>query len=171
VFLYDKYFNLPSNHLSPEGGRRLICHCHKENMEAPKSNKGGRPPKESREKKTFKVELKLNQEDFNHLEKLYQNAGYRNKSDMYYDMLFHKVLKQKDSDTLLVLKEIQDLTREIKGIGAEYSQVVKQVEGLPEARSVTSKLQELIDLTAQVQEKEKEMFEVVLKLREKWLRE
>ncbi len=55
-------------------------------MEELKGKKGGRPPKDSREKKSFKVELKLNPEDYHKLEKQYQNSGYRSKSDMYYDM-------------------------------------------------------------------------------------
>jgi hypothetical protein len=140
-------------------------------MEALKGKKGGRPPKESREKKSFKIELKLNPDDYHQLEKQYQNSGYRSKSDMYYDMLFHKSLKQKDSDTLVVLKEIQDLAREIKGIGAAYRRVVDQVEALREAAPVAVELSRLVVLTQQVQEKEKEMFGIIIRLRDKWLRE
>jgi MobC-like protein len=139
-------------------------------MEEPKRNKGGRPLKESREKKNFKIELKLNQEDFDRLERQYQNSGYRNKSDMYYDMLFHKTLRQKDADTLAVLQEIQELTRQVKGIGAAYSQVVSRLDGLATAGVVAGELQKLSALSGQLQEKEKEMFHIIIRLREKWLR-
>jgi hypothetical protein len=140
-------------------------------MEVTNSNKGGRPPKEARDKKSFKIELKLTQEDFDKLEKQYQNSAYRNKSDMYYDMVFNKTLKQKDSDTLSMLKEIQDLIREIKTIGGHYHQVVRVVEALPGAGVLSPELQKLMALTAQLQEKEKEMFGIIISLREKWLRE
>jgi hypothetical protein len=140
-------------------------------MEEPKANKGGRPPKASREKKSFKIELKLNQEDYDKLEKQYQNSSYRNKSDMYYDMLFNRSLSQKDSDTLLVLKEVQDLTREIRGIGADYRRVAARVGEVADAGPLASALQKLTGLTQLLQEKEKEMFAIIIKLREKWLRE
>lgn len=140
-------------------------------MEAPKTKKGGRPPKTPREKKSFKIELKLNQEDYDKLEKQYRNSGYRNKSDMYYDMLFHRSLRQKDSDTLQVLKEIQDLVREIKGIGATYSRVVSLVEPCTQDTSLAQELQKLTSLTQQLREKEQEMFAIILKLRDKWLHE
>jgi hypothetical protein len=140
-------------------------------MEEQKGNKGGRPPKASRDKKSFKMELKLNQEDHGKLEKQYQNSSYRNKSDMYYDMLFNRTLRQKDSDTLSVLKEIQDLTREIKGIGTSYSRVAAQLEGFTLTAPLAQELQKLTGLTQLLREKEKEMFAIIIKLREKWLRE
>jgi hypothetical protein len=139
-------------------------------MEEPKGKKGGRPPKATGEKKNFKIELKLNHEDYDKLEKQFQNSSYRNKSDMYHDMLFNRSLSQKDSDTLVVLKEIQDLTREIRSIGADYNRVAAQVEGLPEAATFASELQQLTGLTQLLREKEKEMFAIIIKLREKWLR-
>ena len=140
-------------------------------MEETNSKRGGRPPKESRDKKSFKIELKLNPEDFDKLEKQYRNSAYRNKSDMYYDMLFHKTLKQKDSDTLLLLKEIQDLIREVKTIGGHYHQVVRVAEALTGAGALSPELQKLMALTAQLQDKEQEMFGIFIRLREKWLRE
>ena len=140
-------------------------------MEEINSKRGGRPPKESRDRKSFKIELKLNPEDFDKLERQYQNSAYRNKSDMYYDMLFHKTLKQKDSDTLLLLKEIQDLIREIKTIGGHYRQVVQVAEALTGTSALPPELHKLMALTAQLQEKEKEMFGIIIRLREKWLRE
>ena len=90
---------------------------------------------------------------------------------MYYDMLFHKTLKQKDSDTLLLLKEIQDLIREIKTIGRHYQQVVQVAEALTGAGALPPELQKLMALTAQLQDKEQEMFGIFIRLREKWLRE
>jgi hypothetical protein len=140
-------------------------------MEETNRKRGGRPLKESRDKKSFKIELKLTPADFDKLDKQYQNSGYRNKSDMYYDMVFNKNLKQKDSDTLSTLKEIQDLTREIKAIGAHYHQVVRIAEALTAASALPPELHKLVVLTEQLQEKEKEMFQLIIKLREKWLRE
>jgi hypothetical protein len=140
-------------------------------MEEAKSKKGGRPPKEARDKKSLKIELKLTPADFAKLEQQYQNADYRNRSDMYYDMLFHQSLKQRDSGTLFILKEIQDLTREIKAIGAQYSQLVRTAGALPTTGALPPVLQELVDLTGKLQEKEREMFGIIIRLREKWLHE
>jgi hypothetical protein len=145
-------------------------HSLQQQMEESNSKRGGRPPKESRDKKSFKIELKLTPADFDKLDKLYQNSGYRNKSDMYYDMVFNKSLKQKDSDTLFTLKEIQDLVREIKTIGGQYQQVVRTVDALTAAAPLPFELQKLVTLTEQLQEKEREMFGIIIKLREKWLR-
>lgn len=140
-------------------------------MEEAKSKKGGRPPKAALDRKSLKIELKLTPADFAKLEQQYQNADYRNRSDMYYDMLFHQSLKQRDSGTLFILKEIQDLTREIKAIGAQYSQLVRTVAALPTTGALPPVLQELIALTSQLQEKEREMFGIIIRLREKWLHE
>jgi hypothetical protein len=140
-------------------------------MEETKAKKGGRPPKADQEKKTCRIEMKLTQADFDQLEKQYQNSGYRNRSEMYHDMVFHKTLRQKESGTLEMLKELQDYAREIKAIGAGYQQAVQAVQVLPDAGKVAAQLQELIDLTTGLQEKEREVFQIILKLREKWLRE
>lgn len=139
-------------------------------MEEPKRKKGGRPPKEALEKKNFKIELKLNQEEYDKLDKQFLNSGYRNKSEMYHDMLFNKSLRQKDSGTLMVLKEIQDLVREIRSIGADYSRVTAQMQGVADAATLVTELQKLTALTQVLREKEKEMFSIIIQLREKWLR-
>lgn len=139
--------------------------------EEQKAKKGGRPPKEAGERKSFKVELKLSQADYAHLDKLFQNSGYRKRSDMYHDMLFHATLKQKDPDTLVLLKAVHDLVRELKAIGADYREVTARLTEAFDRSALPPDCRQLSDLTRQLQEKENDMFAIILKLREKWLLE
>jgi hypothetical protein len=140
-------------------------------MEETKTKKGGRPPKAEGEKKTCRIDMKLDKASFDQLERQYQASSYRNKSDMYYDMLFNKTLRQKDSGMLEMLKGFQDYAREVKAIGADYHEAVNVIRALPDAEKIAPELQKLVDLTTGLQDKEREIFQVILKLREKWLRE
>lgn len=126
---------------------------------------------DAQERKSFKVELKLSQADYDHLDQLFRNSGYRKKSDMYHDMLFHRTLRQKDPDTLQLLKAVQDLVREIKAIGADYHDLTARLLASFATESLPQECRQLTDLTRQLQEKENDMFALILKLREKWLRE
>ena len=132
-----------------------------------KPNKGGRPPKDAREKKGCKIEMKLTQADYDRLEKLYGQSGYRNKSDMFYDLVFHQTIRQKDSATLLALKEIQEVTREIKSIGALYHEAVQHLQA---GGPTPTALRPLVQLTEKLRDQEQELFRIIIQLREKWLR-
>ena len=136
-----------------------------------KAKKGGRPPKEAQERKSFKIELKLSQADYAHLDTLFQHSGYRKRSDMYHDMLFHTTLKQRDPDTLVLLKAVHDLVRELKAIGADYQEVTARVSQAFDPDSLPPACRQLSDLSRQLQEKQNDMFAIILKLRDIWLRE
>ena len=142
-------------------------------MEQPevKRNRGGRHPKPAAQVASKKVNFWVTEAEFNQLEKQFQNATYRSKSEMLHDMVFHKRLAQKDPMSLELSTQVQNLIREIKAIGVNYNQAVKKINSLTDARPLPFELEKLLDLTREMQEKEKEFFQVVIKLRERWLQE
>ena len=90
---------------------------------------------------------------------------------MLHDMVFHSRLAQRDSMSLTLATEVQNLIREIKAIGTNYNQVVKKIYALTDAHPLPFELEKLVDLTKDLQDKEKEFFQIIVRLRERWLQE
>ena len=136
-----------------------------------KRNRGGRHPKPAAEVASKKVNFWVTESEFARLEKQFGNSTYRSKSEMLHDMVFHSRLAQRDSMSLTLATEVQNLIREIKAIGTDYNQVVKKINSLADALPLPLELGKLLDLTKDLQDKEKEFFQIIIKLRERWLQE
>jgi hypothetical protein len=140
-------------------------------QEEVKKNRGGRHPKPAAEIASKKVNFWVTEGEFTKLEKQFHNSTYRSKSEMLHDMVFHNRLAQRDSMSLTLATEVQNLIREIKAIGTNYHQAVKKINSLTDDRTLPFELEKLVDLTEELQAKEKEFFQIVIKLRERWLQE
>ena len=134
-----------------------------------KKGRGGRKPKADHELAKHDVHFRVTDAELNLLEKQFKNSPYKNKSDMYHDMVFSKQLKIKDSTGLVLATEMQNLVREIKVIGTNYNQVVKKINSLTEVKPAIHEVVKLIDLTAKLEKAQSEFYVIILQLREKWL--
>ena len=136
-----------------------------------KKKRGGRHPKPAAEVASKKVNFWVTESEFAKLEKQFGNSTYRSKSEMLHDMVFHSRLAQHDSMSLALATKVQNLIREIKAIGTNYNQAVKKIYALTDAHPLPFELEKLVDLTKDLQDKEREFFRIIVKLRERWLQE
>jgi hypothetical protein len=134
-----------------------------------KKGRGGRTPKSAQERASCEIHFRVTEADFQLMDTRFKNSNYKNKSDMYYDIMFQQKLAIKDSLSITLLTEVQNLIREIKAIGTNYNQVVKKINALTDTRPVPAEVKKLIALTENLASAQDYFFQIVLKLREKWL--
>ncbi|KAA5541989.1 plasmid mobilization protein [Adhaeribacter rhizoryzae] len=134
-----------------------------------KKGRGGRKPKSAKERASCEIHFRVTEEDFQLMDTRFKNSNYKSKTDMYYDIMFQQKLAIRDSLSITLVTEIQNLIREIKAIGTNYNQVVKKINSLTDTRPVPSEVKKLIALTENLEHTQEHFFQIVLKLREKWL--
>jgi DNA-binding FadR family transcriptional regulator len=133
--------------------------------------RNGRPPKKKADRKDTNLVLRLTESDQERITAAFDNSTYANRSQMVYDMLFHRQLYQKDANTVEIYNLMQDMVKEIKAIGVNYNQLVKKVHTLTSSQLIASELSKAISMQVEIKATEQKIFSEITKLSDKWSQE